>query len=220
MSKKSKEKRAERLYKRRLSSEERIASLDRMTLKRAKRKILSDLYFETKVHEIFLNREDLTKEEGISFCKKVNNVADWVTLFNLKSLKFEVPEMLYLATLADKRYNHYKRLRKSYIVREFLSGLSVLNKVLEKEEVVNYFKTESPIALFLLKIRLQNNKVTEAIEKERKNVWDDTEKIIPVRVLAFLLAVVTYIPLTILLSPKIDLYLKSYLDKKKTQNNK
>lgn len=201
---------------------DRIKDPKRMSVSRARKTILSRFEFEPEVHLLFMQRPDLTKKEGLSFCKKTkSNPRNWFMLFENQNLNFSVPEMLFWSIIADRNYNQYAQIFKKHPNKERekrVSDFSILTRILEKKEFVDYVKKASSIELLLLKIKLDNEKVTEAIEKERKSIWDDTKNILPVRFLSFLIAVITYIPLKILLSPKIDLYLQQYFNKKRPKN--
>lgn len=206
------------LFKKRLKILDRIKDPERMSVNRARKTILNRFEFDPEMHLAFMQRPDLTKKEGLTFCKKTKwNPRNWFLLFENQNLNFSVPEMLFWSIIADGNYNQYAQIFKKYPNKERdknLSDFSILTRVLEKKEFIYYVVNASSLELLLLKIKLNNEKVTQAIEKERKSIWDDTKNILPVRFLSFFIVVITYIPLRILLSPKIDLYLQMYINKK------
>ncbi len=210
-------KKREQLYKKRLSIQERIGNPERMSLKRAERAVLKRFFYDPIIHQVFIERPDMNKSVGIDFCKKVKNPRNWFLLFDHKILKFAVPEMLYWSVVADKRYNSYSQLVKvsNGDVAKNLSDFSILTKILQREDVVEFVKKESIIKLLLLKIKLDNKKLEEFIGKYRKDIWEDPEKLIPIRFISFLMISITYIPLFILLRLHLDVYLQVILNKKK-----
>lgn len=210
------EKNKERLYKKRLSIQERIGNPERMTLKRAKKATLKRFFHDPLMHQVFLKRADMTKSVGISFCKKVKNPRNWFLLFDHNILKFTVPEMLYWSIVADEKYNSYSNITKvSVMISQSFCDLSILTKILSREDVLDFIKKESIVKLLLLKIKLNNLRLNGFISKYRKDLWDDPKKIIPVRLFSFIVLLVTYLPLSILLRFHVDVYLQIILNKKK-----
>ena len=206
----------EQMKKKRLIIQERIGNLERMTLKRAQKATLKRFFHDPDIHEVFLNRPDITKSVGVFFCRKVKNPHNWFLLFNHKVLKFSVPEMLYWSIIADKRYNCYSNIANtSEIISRFICDFSILTKILEKEEVLEFVKKESIVKLLLLKIKLNKERLNDFIGQYRKDIWDDPKQIIPVRLFSFLMIVITYLPLSVLLRLHIDVYLQILINKKK-----
>lgn len=206
-----------RLYKKRLSIQARIGNPERMTLKRAKKATLKRFFHDPVMHQVFLDRPDMTKAVGVSFCKKVKNPRNWFILFDHKVLKFSVPEMFYWAILADNKYNSYRQIAKasSGVMARSLSDFSILTKILERKDVVDFIEKESIVKLLLLKIKLNNERLADFIGKYRKDIWDDPRKIIPIRFFSLLMTVVAYLPLFILLRFHVDVYIQVMLNKKK-----
>jgi len=206
----------ERLYKKRLSIQDRIGSTERMSLKRAKRTTLKRFFYDPVMHQVFLNRPDMTKSVGVAFCKRVKNPRNWFLLFNHKILKFSVPEMLYWSILADRRYNCYSNIAKaSETIATSFCDLSILTRVLEREDILSFVKKESIIKLLILKIKLDDEKLNDFIGQYRKDIWDDPKQIIPVRFFSLLMVAIAYIPLKILLRFHLDMHLQVLLNKKK-----
>jgi hypothetical protein len=207
------------LFKKRLKILDRIKDPERMSVSRARKTVLSRFEFDPEMHLCFMQRPDLTKKEGLTFCKRTKwNPRNWFLLFENKNLNFSVPEMLFWSIVADNNYNQYAQIFRKHPNKEReskISDFSILTRVLVKKEFIDYAKNASSIDLLILKIKLNDEKVVNAIEKERKNFWDDTKNMLPIRFLSFLIVVITYIPLRILLSPKIDLYLQQYFNKKR-----
>lgn len=212
-----KEKIQERLYKKRLSIQARIGDPERMTLKRAKKATLKRFFHDPLMHQVFLDRPDMTKAVGVSFCRKVKNPRNWFLLFDHKVLKFSVPEMFYWAILADKKYNSYSQIAKASegAMTRSLSDFSILTKILVRQDVVDFVKKESIVKLLLLKIKLNNERLARFIGQYRKDIWDDPRKIIPLRFFSLLMTIVAYLPLSILLRLHIDVYIQVILNKKK-----
>ncbi len=206
----------ERLYKKRLSIQDRISKPERMSLKRAKRTTLKRFFYDPVMHKAFLNRPDMTKSVGVSFCKRAKNPQNWFLLFNHETLKFSVPEMLYWSILADKKYNCYSNIAKvSETISKSFCDLSILTRILERKDVLKFIKEESIIKLYFLKTKLDDKKITDFIGQYRKDVWDDPEQIIPIRLISFLIMVVTKAPLWILLRFNLDIHLQTLINKKK-----
>lgn len=211
------DKKREQLYKKRLSIQERIGNPERMSLKRAKKVVLKRFFHDPTIHQIFIERPDITKSVGIDFCKKVKNPRNWFLLFDHKVLKFSVPEMFYWAILADKYYNNYStmaQLSTGQMSTKFFD-FSILSKILERKDVLEFIKEESIVKLLLLKIKLNSEKLNNFIGAHRKDIWEDPKEIIPVRFFSLLMVVITYIPLKIILSLHLDTYLQVILNKKR-----
>lgn len=211
------DKKREQLYKKRLSIQERIGNPERMSLKRAEKVVLKRFFHDPTIHQIFIERPDITKSVGIDFCKKVKNPRNWFLLFDHKVLKFSVPEMFYWAILADKKYNSYSQIAKASegAMTRSLSDFSILTKILVRQDVVDFVKKESIVKLLLLKIKLNNERLARFIGQYRKDIWDDPRKIIPLRFFSLLMTIVAYLPLSILLRLHIDVYIQVILNKKK-----
>lgn len=208
----------ERLVKNRLNIRERIGDPSRMTLKRAKSTILERFPFDPEIQAVFMNRPDLTKKQGISFCKKTKNLGNWLLLFDHPNLYFSFLEILHWAIVADEKYNHYGDIFQKHPDKErknFFPDLSILTKVLERDSFTNFVKTAPSIELLILKIRLGNDIVDEAIEKERKNIWEDSSNVIPIRLFSLIVALIAYLPLRILFSSVAHSYLQMYLNKRR-----
>ena len=211
------DKKREQLYKKRLSIQERIGNPERMSLKRAEKVVLKRFFHDPTIHQIFIERPDITKSVGIDFCKKVKNPRNWFLLFDHKVLKFSVPEMFYWAILADKYYNNYStmaQLSTGQMSTKFFD-FSILSKILERKDVLEFIKEESIVKLLLLKIKLNSEKLNNFIGAHRKDIWEDPKEIIPVRFFSLLMVVITYIPLKIILSLHLDTYLQVMLNKKR-----
>lgn len=207
---------SEKLYKKRLSIQDRIGKPERMSLKKAKGVVLKRFFHDPIIHEVFLKRLDMTKAVGVSFCMEVKNPRNWFLLFNHLKMNFTVSEMLYWSIMADKKYNNYSQMISvSETARELFCDFSILTKVLEREDVLKFVKEESIIKLLLIKIKLNDDRLSSFIEKYRKDIWDDPEKIIPLRFFSLLMHVIAYIPLSILLRFHLDVYLQVLLNKKK-----
>jgi hypothetical protein len=211
------DKKREQLYKKRLSIQERIGNPERMSLKRAEKAVLKRFFHDPTIHKIFIERPDMTKSVGIDFCKKVKNPRNWFLLFDHEVLKFSVPEMFYWAILADKNYNSYSKMAQISTgqMSTKLFDFSILSKILERKDVLDFVKKESIVKLLLLKIKLENNRLNEFIGTHRKDIWEDPKKIIPVRFFSLLMVIITYLPLKIILSFHLDTRLQVILNKKR-----
>lgn len=214
--KKISQKKLERLRKNRLSIQERIGDPERMSIERARKTTLRRFFHDPVMHKAFLNRPDMTKSVGISFCKRVKNPQNWFLLFKHETLKFSVPEMLYWSILADRKYNCYSNIAKvSETISKSFCDLSILSRILEREDVLKFVKEESIFKLYILKTKLDDKKITDFISQYRKDVWNDPEQIIPIRLFSFLIMVVTKAPLWILLRFHLDIHLQTLINKKK-----
>lgn len=225
---KRKEKEDERMQKlkmKRAAIFERIGDPERMSLKRAKRAILANFRHDPQIYQRFFLRPDLTKRIGRSLCLELKDANNWFLLFKNPNIKFSIPELLFWAIKADSYANLWGMViiglpneeRKKHL------NFSILEKVLEREDVKNFFETASFFQLIVTASKLHY----------QKNVWkiilkkitlidvdeiDKTITIFPVNILFSLIKVAALIPISlfsIFLSLGIDVYLRKYQNTKK-----
>ena len=213
--------RMSKLKKKRIAIYERIGSPERMSLKRAKRTILKRFPHDPQIYQRVFLRPDLTKRIGRSLCLELKDANNWFLLFKNPNIKFSIPELLFWAIKADNYANHWGMAMINFPNenrKNHLSNFSILEKVLEREDVKNFFETASIFQLMVTASKLHYQKDVWKIILKKRTVIDLDETIFPINILLFLIKVAALIPisfLSIFLSLGIDVYLKKYQNTKK-----
>lgn len=219
--KEKEEERMQKLKQKRAAIYEMIGNPKRMSLKRAKRTILKNFPHDPQIYQRFFLRPDLTKRIGRSLCLELKDANNWFLLFKNPNIKFSIPELLFWAIKADDYANHWGMAMIGFPNEErkkHLSNFSILDKILEREDVKNFFETAPFFELMVTASKLHYQKDVWKIIQKKISVTEIDENIFPVNIIFTLIKIAVVIPISlfsIFLSLGIDVYLTKYQNTKK-----
>lgn len=175
------EKRRERLIRRRMRL---LEAVKKEPIHRAWRIVKTKLYFDREFQIAFLSREDLDKKTGLKACMYFKDYGSWVYFLKKQETKLSIEEKIFFACEAEK-YNTFYDLQKSVLFR----NSSILDIFLLSEEFKKFLEESSSLRIFLLKIKIDNEKVLNALNKKRET---ESEKIILVlpKIVIFLIGII------------------------------
>lgn len=200
---------------------DRIGDPERMTLGRAAKAIKRNFRYDPQIYQLFFLRPDLKKRAGLALCLELKDPNNWFLLFKNPNVKFSVPELLFWAIKADNYANIWGVMLNNPSSEErkkYFSDFSILNKILEREDVKEFWDTATFFSLMVTASKLNfEEKVWGIIIEKIKLFNHEEEKILfPVNVLFFLIRFATLVPITlfsVFLSLGIDIYLKNRYQK-------